>query len=126
MQEQEQNNYLAACQKLGETPKTAPSDDASPREIYDYNAHVLAVCIAAENAIEQADGTFKEWKAAKDGSENTYEPWFIKSGSGWAYLGYDCWGTDTSVGPRLEYRTKAIMLSAVKKLNQEYNNYFNS
>lgn len=121
-----QSNYLAACQKLGIIPEFEPEENATDRRKYNFHARVIEVCVAAENAIEQPDGSLKEWKAAKDGIEITYEPWFIKSGSGWACNDFGYWDTETAAGPRLEFRTLSILKTAVKKLLPEYNNYFNA
>lgn len=128
MKKQQKSNYEAACQKMGWVPKPEPAKNASDGDVHDWFAHVLRVCVAAENAIEQKDGSFKEWRPKKDGTEIAYEAWFKKdsSGSGWSYRGYGNWYAHTSVGPRLEYRSLNILREAVVKLKTEYNNYFNS
>ncbi len=120
--------YLLACQKLGKTPKPVLTDLSDSEAVHDDAAHRLRTCIAAENAIKQPDGTFKEWKAVYDGYERHYFPYHKKdpSGSGWAYDSYVCWDTSTLVGPRLEYRSYEIMIGAVTKLNPYYEAYLNS
>lgn len=124
-----ETNYQLACKKLGYEPKQFPTG-ASDGDIYDYHAHVLRVCIAAENAIKQPDGSFKEWRFKKASTEMSYAPCLKKdgSGSGWVYYGYgyDDSDTCTVVGRRLEYRAYDLMRASVKKLKQEYENYFNS
>lgn len=120
MAKKQQSNYLASCQKLGITPKEAPQAGATDRDIYDYHMHVLGTCVGAENAIEQPDGTFKEWKAPKDGKTVTYQPWFIKSGSGWAYYYYDSWFLNSVAGPRREYSSYELMMEGVEEFDQYY------
>jgi hypothetical protein len=120
--------YLLACEKLGKTPRPELTDITDSESVHEDFAHRLRTCIAAENAIPQEDGTVIEWKPAYDGTEDHYFPWFKKdkSGPGWSYCGNVSRGTDTGVGPRLEYRSYDIMITAVKKLNHLYVGYFNN
>ncbi len=84
----QQDPYLQACLKMGETPRPTLNDRSNRRLVYEDFAHRLEMCIEAKNAIQQPDGTFKRWEAVYGKSENHYLPYFKpdSSGSGWAFL----------------------------------------
>jgi hypothetical protein len=126
--DKQQDPYIQACLKMGETPRQPLTDRSNRRLVGEDYAHRLEMCIEAKNAIEQPDGTFKRWEQVYDGVERHYYPLFKKdsSGPGWSYYDYGDWRTRTSVGPRREYRSFDLMKEGAEEFKEYYEGVFNN
>lgn len=113
--------YLKACKAFGKTPIPA-LEDRSDSDAVSVDAYArLIVCIAFKNMIGG-----KRWIPVYDGSEWHYfvRVWPNKAGSGFSIASCGVWATTTSVGARLEYRTRELCDQGIKELEVYYIDYF--
>ncbi len=112
--------YLKACEVLGKTPVPVLTDRSDADRVSADAYERLIICIRAKNLV---DG--KIWIPVYDGSEYHYWPYFKPnaSGFGFSYANYDGWGTRTSVGSRLEYRTRELAEQGAEEFKQYYNDF---
>lgn len=114
--------YILACKKLGIEP-LSPLADRTNKDLVAADAfYRLTICIRAKNVIGGV-----VWIPVYDGSEWHYYPRWKRhpSGFGVSFTFYDCWSTRSSVGSRLEYRTRKLMNEGVKEFDVYYQDYFN-
>jgi hypothetical protein len=121
--QKQEDPYIKACHALGIAPRPALEDRSDKRAVSEDGYHRLIICIEAKNMI---DG--QPWKRVYDGSQLGYYPWWKPdpSGLGFTYSYYDDWPPVTPVGPRLEYRTRELLLEGMKEFKPYYDDYFNN
>ncbi len=110
--------YIAACQKLGKTPRPELEDKSDADEVWADNAIRLATLIKAENMV---DGKVRT--PVYDGSEYHYWPvpdLSDPSGVGFSYSHCDGWRADSTVGSRFEYFSEDDARAGFEKFKPYY------
>jgi hypothetical protein len=115
-----QKYYLDACQTLGKTPVPELEDCSDNDKVSSDAYDRLVICIRVMNMV---DG--KIWIPVYNGTENHYYAAVRpnESGFGFSRTCYDCWIALTTVGSRLEYRSRDLYDKGFKLLKPYYENY---
>lgn len=114
--------FEGACKVLKLDPKALPDVKKLPKHHRDAIVAHFKLVIITEALNE---GWKPDWKNT---DQYKYYPWFrynsTKSGFGFSPAYYDYWGTHTTVGSRLCFKSSELAEYAGTQFKKLYNQYF--